>query len=143
MRAVSADSLAYSDGKVVTMYGKGGAEYSWRDPPSFRVVTSLISALMSTEEQLLHTMNIVVSAHPAVVNCRHPHTGVSLLQHVIAHANCHPLIELLLQAKCRIGLQADARGRTCLHVALEQGRWRSVQQLLDAIRQVSTTPTPL
>ena len=101
---------------------------------SFGVVGSLILTMLSNEEELLHTTKLIVDAHPAVVNSRDPETGQSLLQFVIAHANRNRLIDLLLSAQCRIGLQADSRGRTCLHVALEQGKWHALQQLLDALQ---------
>ena len=131
---ISQHSLAFSNGKYASMYGKGGTEYTWRDPPSFGVVGSLILTMLSNEEELLHTTKLIVDAHPAVVNSRDPETGQSLLQFVIAHANRNRLIDLLLSAQCRIGLQADSRGRTCLHVALEQGKWHALQQLLDALQ---------
>ena len=53
---------------------------------------------------------------------------------MILYANRAPLLDMLLGARCRISLQADVRGRTCLHAALDQGKWHSLQQLLDAFR---------
>ena len=69
-----------------------------------------------------------------MVNTRDQGTGASLLQFVICHANQARLLDMLLGAQCAIGLQADPNGRTCLHAAVEQGKWRSLQQLLDALR---------
>lgn len=98
------------------------------------MVASLIMTMLTSEDQLMHSVKLLIDAHPAVVNARDPETGASLLQFVIAHANQAKLLDLLLGAQCHIGLQADARGRTCLHTALEQGKWHSLQQLLEALR---------
>ena len=38
--------LAFTNGKGASMYGKGGTEYAWHDPPSFAHVTSLITRLL-------------------------------------------------------------------------------------------------
>ena len=132
---ISPDSLCFTNGIAASMYGKGGTEYTWRDPPSFGVVSALIMTMLSSEEELLHCTRLIVHSHPAIVNCRDPDSGASLLQFVIATANRSRLLDILLDARCRIGVQADARGRTCLHVAHEQGKWHSLQQLLDALRQ--------
>ena len=39
---ISPDSLCFTDGTTASMYGRGGTEYGWLDPPSFDVVYSLI-----------------------------------------------------------------------------------------------------
>ena len=49
---------------------------------------------------------------------------------------------MLLGARCHIGLQADSRGRTCLSSAIEQGKWRALQQLLEALRQKQISIVP-
>lgn len=128
------DSIAFTNGNACSMYGKGGMEYAWRDPPSFGVVASLIMTMLGNEEELLHCTKLIIDNHPAVVNSRDPETGASLLQFVISNANRSRLLDILLASQCRIGLQADMRGRTCLHQALENGKWHSLQQLLDALR---------
>ena len=35
--AISPDALCFSNGHFASVYGKGGTEYAWRDPPSFQV----------------------------------------------------------------------------------------------------------
>lgn len=60
---------------------------------------------------------------------------VSLLQFVVEQCNLPKLLDLLLDADCSIGLTPDLSGTTVLHTALAQGKWRSVQQLLDAVRR--------
>jgi len=131
---ISPDALCFTNGHFASLYGRGGTEYAWHDPPSFRAISSLIATMLTSEEQLLHSMRLILDAHPAIVNARDPDTGASLLHFVISHANQPKLFELLMSAQCLIGMQADAHGRTCLHAALEQGKWRSVQQLLEALR---------
>ena len=140
--AITPDALCYTNGTAASMYGKGGTAYGWRDPPSFGVLASLIMTPLLSEAQLLHCARLFVEAHPAVVNARDPESGASLLQFVICHANQARLLDMLLAARCTIGLQADAKGRTCLSAALEQGKWRSLQQLLAALRlrQLSIIP---
>ena len=39
---VTADALAYANGRRASMYGKGGTQFSWQDQPSFAVLSSLI-----------------------------------------------------------------------------------------------------
>ena len=53
------DSLCYTDGKLAAMYGKG-SDYSWRDPPSFRVVSSIINTMLTAEEQVRHGLYIIL-----------------------------------------------------------------------------------
>ena len=62
-----------------------------------------------------------------------PVSGTSLLQFAVMHCPIPRLIDGLLGVKCNIGLAADARNTTALHTAITQGKWRSLQQLLDAL----------
>ena len=139
---ISNDALCFTNGHGASMYGRAGTGYAWRDPPSFGVVASLIMTMLANEDELLHCTSLIIDSHPAVVNSRDPDTGASLLQFVISNANRSRLLDVLLAATCRIGLQADARGRTCLHSALEQGKWHSLQQLLDALRHERFSAIP-
>ena len=85
--AITPDALCYTNGTAASMYGKGGTAYGWRDPPSFGVVASLITNDILSQEQLLHCTQLVIDAHPAVVNARDPETGASLLQFVICQVS--------------------------------------------------------
>ena len=46
---ISQHSLAFANGQLASMYGQGGTEYGWADPPSFGVVASLILSMLSSE----------------------------------------------------------------------------------------------
>ena len=74
---VTADALAYANGRRASMYGKGGTQFSWQDQPSFAVLSSLIVTMMHSEKQLLRSLRLVTDRHPAVVNARHPRTAIS------------------------------------------------------------------
>lgn len=43
---ISSDSLCFTNGTAASMYGRGGTEYAWQDPPSFGVVASLILTML-------------------------------------------------------------------------------------------------
>ena len=49
---VTADALAYANGRRASMYGKGGTQFSWQDQPSFAVLSSLIVTMMHSEKQV-------------------------------------------------------------------------------------------
>ena len=105
---VTADALAYANGRRASMYGKGGTQFSWQDQPSFAVLSSLIETMMHSEKQLLRSLRLVTDRHPAVVNARHPRTGISLLQFVIEHCNHAAVLETLLEVDGRLALHALA-----------------------------------
>ena len=81
-------------------------------------MSSLLRVAIPLMSSLLLCVAIPLMTSPLCVlpvNSRDPETGASLLQFVISNANRARLLGVLLDAKCRIALQADARGRTCLH----------------------------
>ena len=63
--SMTKDSLCYSNGARATMFGAGGTHFGWNEQPSFSVVSSLIMSLLSTEEQLLKTISLILERHPA------------------------------------------------------------------------------
>eukprot|EP00966_Prymnesium_polylepis_P191180 4431148-Prymnesium_polylepis.1 len=98
--------------------------------------------MSSTEEKLLQCISLIISKHPTAVNTRDPVYGTSLLQFVIKQHNVPSVVDALLHAGCKIGLAADARNTTALHSAVRQGKWRSLQQLLDALLEARFGMSP-
>jgi WD40 repeat protein len=139
---LSANSICYTNGTWVSLYGQGGTGYGWRDPPSFKVVTGIIMSTITDEARLVGCMRLLIDSHPALVNSRHPATDASLLQMVVSRCHNTALLELMLQARCKIGMQSDAYGCTPLKQALKQGKWQALQRLLDALHQQRFTILP-
>ena len=145
--SLTRDSLGYTNGTRTTMFGAGGSAYGWNEKPSFQVVSGLIMSLLSVEEQLLKTVRLIINNHPAVVNGRalDSQGGGSLLHFVILNTNHPGLLELLLDAHCRLAMPLDKYDRSPLRIAVENGKWRSLQLLLDALRRkrFSILPAPM
>lgn len=134
--ALTQDCLCYTNGKVASTLGKGGgSSYAWRDQPSYSVVSSIISALLSDEMMLLRTLSLVVRQNPAVVNSADPDTGTTLIQFVVQNNQFKLLDVLLTTASCHIGYGVDAQEMGPLHLALSQGKWQGMQSLLDAMQK--------
>jgi len=131
--SVTPDSVCYTDGKYASLYGKPGVHYSWQDQPSYMVVSQLVNKMASTEEKLLQCVSLILEKHPTAVNLRDPLYGTSLIQFVIRDYNLPTIVQALLHADCKIGLAADRHEATALNSAVRQGKWRSLQQLLDAL----------
>ena len=127
-------SLCFSHGDHGVIFGKGGAHYSWQDQPSTAVIQSFIVSLLSTEDKLLECLSYFIAHHPAIVNSS-VSTGhkQSLLQFIVQSVSFQSVLELCLDSEIKAGLQPDVYGRTALDTALEQGKWRSLHLLLDAI----------
>ena len=53
--ALSPEALCFSHGRRCSLYGNGGAQYSWQDMPSYAVVQGLIKQMLSKPEELLKT----------------------------------------------------------------------------------------
>ena len=148
--SMTRDSLCYSSGIRATMFGAGGLHYGWNEMPSFQVVSSLIMSLLSAEDQLLKTVKLIMDRHPAIINMQAPKgtegtAGGSLLHFVILNTNHPQLLELLLNANCRIAMPRDLSGRSPLQLAQQNGKWRSLQLLLTALRKggFSIIPKPM
>ena len=145
--SMTKDSLCYSSGARATMFGAGGSHYGWNEKPSFQVVSSLIMSLLSVEDQLLKTVSLILDRHPAIINMRSPAgtEGGSLLHFVILNTNHPELLERLLNANCRIAMPKDINERSPLQIAYQNGKWRSLQLLLDALRRgrFSSIPGPM
>ena len=141
------DSIGFANGTRTTMLGAGGSHYGWHEKPSFQVVSGLIMSLLSYEEQLLKTVGLIVQSHPSIINARAPDVsgGGSLLHFVILNTNHPGLLELLLEADCRISMTLDKYERSPLRIAVENGKWRSLQLLLSALRRnrFSILPEPM
>ena len=140
--ALSPDALCFSHAKRCSLYGNGGAQYSWQDMPAFDVVRGLIKEMLSKPDELIKTMTLILDRHPAVVNARDPRNGSSLLHFVTEHCNVTQVLELLLQADCRIGLQQNYVGMTALHAALYHSKWGALRQLYGALLADRFTFTP-
>jgi hypothetical protein len=54
-------------------------------------------------------------------------------RYVIQNTNQPTLLERMLTADVRVGLARDWRGRSALHVAIEHGKWRALQLIIDAL----------
>ena len=54
--ALSPEALCFSHGRRCSLYGNGGAQYSWQDMPSYAVVQGLIKQMLSKPEELLKTL---------------------------------------------------------------------------------------
>lgn len=133
--SITSDAICFSNGTVASIYGGGEHAYGWGDAPSFGVFASLIMNPMLSAQQLTHCVELIMKSHPTVVNLRDPVTGTSMLQYVVSNSNNAKLLDTLLTATCSIGLYPDVDGRTCLHTALELGKWRAIQQLLGGFEQ--------
>ena len=92
--ALSADSLAYTDGLVASVLGHAGANYSWQDAPCFHVVSSWVMAMLQREDELLHAISLLLARSPALVNARHPESGASLLHYVVYNTNLSKLVQV-------------------------------------------------
>lgn len=91
---------------------------------------------------MMRFVALVIGRHPALVNARHPATGVSLVQFVVEACNQQPVLDKLLQVDCHIGLQPDGYGRTALHIALEQGKYALLRVMLRALLRRRFTVVP-
>ena len=141
------DSLGYTNGARTTMLGAGGQHYGWDEKPSFQVVAGLIMSLLSVEHQLLKTVKLIIDHHPSVINLSAPEVagGGSLLHFIILNTNHPDLLELMLSADCRIAMALDRYDRSLMKIAVENGKWRSLQLILSALHQkrFSVIPTPM
>ena len=54
--ALSPEALCFSHGRQCSLYGNGGAQYSWQDMPSYAVVQGLIKQMLSKPEELFETL---------------------------------------------------------------------------------------
>ena len=140
--SISQDSICYASGNHASLFGKGGAHYSWRDQPSFEVVSAQVLALASSEELLMRCLRHMISRHPAMINAHHPLLGTSLLQLVVQKCAFDEPLELLLNASCRVGLRPDFSGQTALSAALRSGKRQMLQHLLAAAREGRFTLIP-
>ena len=140
--AVMRDSLCFVNGTRATMFGAGGTHYGWREKPSFSVVTNLITTLLSSEEQLVKSIGLIVDHHPSIVNLRAPDGGGSLLSYVVANTNHPGLLERLMHANCLLSMPRDRYGRSLLNLAVENGKWHSLRLIIDALQRKAFSDTP-
>ena len=131
--SLTSDSICFTNGSYGSMYGKPGIQYSWQDQPSYVVVSQMVMQMLSNEEDLLTCLSLIMVKHPSTVNVRDRLLGTSLLQFVVRECNMPRVAEMMLRAECRIGLTPDKRGATALLTAIRQGKWKSLQLLLDAL----------
>ena len=120
--------MACTDASFSNVLGLPGNFHTWRDQPSFNFLSRNLASMPALEARDFFELNM--RRHPSIVNSRDPHTGTSLLQ---VAAECQPqLLELLLNASCRVGLQPALDGRTALHSAILRGDSYAVRTLLTA-----------
>ena len=133
--ATSSHSLGWSNGNRAMVLGRGGNCYGWQDQPSYRLITSLITELLSNEDQLLRCLTLIFKKHPSLALGIEPETGNSLLQFVVETCSRTPsVIEMMLYLRPQpIGLQPNMSGLTALHAAMAEGGWRAMQILQKAI----------
>ena len=140
--ALTRASLCFADGDAAKLFGAGGNSFSWQEQPAIEVMSDMILTMASNQETVLHSVQLVLERHPAIVNARFLDTGASLIQFVITQTNQPKLLHALLRADCQMGLPVDHSGRSALHVAIEQGKWHSLQLLLEALRSHHFTMIP-
>ena len=75
----------------------------------------------------------LIERYPATVNARQPASGKGLLQFVCEEAHNPSLLQLLLSAHCRIGLQPDRDRHTLLSAALHAGQQQMLRCVLRAL----------
>ena len=139
------DSIAFCNGHRATLFGASGSHCSWQEKPSFQVVTQVILSLLSVEEQLLRSVQLIIQRHPSCVNSRDDQGSGSLLHFIIDKTNQPELLDKLLSANCRLAMPRDRLGRSPLQLAIQHGKWRSLQLMLDAIihKKFSISPAPM
>lgn len=155
---LTGDSICYANGRRATMYGNGHGHYGWRDQPSYSVVSRLLLSMLGSEERLCRALMLLLRRHPAIVNSRRdespkhdssgalavqlPGSGTSLLQLLVRQCSFPSVLQLMLQASCRVGLLPDARASTALDTAIQHGRWFAVQQLIKKVLAGEIAATP-
>jgi len=130
---VTTDSLCFTEGKDMGIFGSI-SRYGWRDHPAFEVISSVMISLLSSEDQLLRCMRLILGANPAVVNSRSPVTGSTLVHFAVHNSSNTHLLEALLSADCKVGLAPDKKGRSPLEIAIEGGKWGALKLLLKAVQ---------
>ena len=109
-------------------------------------MSGIVTSLLSVEDQLLRSMQLLIKRHPAVVNSVDEHgSGGSLLHFVIDRTNQPELLEILLNANCRIALQRDKHERSPIQLTIQTGKFRSMQLILEALinKRFSMIPQPM
>ena len=126
--AIQKAGLCWAAGNQAIMLGRGGNSFGPFDRPSYELVTSLISELLSNEELLLRCLGHLLRRHPSLVN------HDSLIRFVSETCSRTPsVLQLLFSSPVGIGIIPNSDGVTALHVAMTSGGWRPMQIILDAI----------
>lgn len=131
--SITSNCLLFTEGKETVIFGAAGG-YRWRDQPSFEVASFLIISLLSSEDQLLKSIRLILEASPAVVNSRSQVTGSSLIHFAVHNSSNTLLLEALLSCDCKVGLAPDKRGRSPLTIAVDGGKWGALKLLLRALQ---------
>jgi len=131
--SITSDAICFANGKQATMYGKAGIQYGWQDQPAHGVVSQMMLSMLSTEEILLKYISLVLAKHPSVVNSQDALTGKSLLQFAVEKCPMPRVIDVFLKANVKLGMGGDVQNKTALYTSVLQGKWRALQQIIDAL----------
>ena len=84
--AITGDSVCYTQGPDVYVYGLGGTRYSWTDQPSFQHVSQLALSSAGAEDDVLLSIQLSLDANPSMANVRSAEHGQTVSIHGKAHA---------------------------------------------------------
>ena len=142
--SLSDHSVAYTVGTTSGVYGFEG-DFVWSDMPSYEVTTSWVMAMIGDEEELLHALSLLLERSPALVNTKHPETGLSLLHFAVQHTNQPKLMQMLLDSSCSVGLGTSlGKYSICstLELSITLGKLPLLQRMLEAARTPSFAKAP-
>ena len=125
---VTDNGICYANGCRATILGGGGYDLAWSEAPSVGMAVGLIMATRGNDLDIVNSLGNLIEKHPAAANFVLP-DGRPLLQYVIERSPQPTIVTLLLNADCRLHLT-----ESILRAALDSGKRRIVQQLLEALR---------
>jgi len=105
----STDSMAVSSQCNVYIFGTNKNNYGLQARPSFHYAIELFEDRTA--------LNILVKNHPTIANCRDFNTGDTVL-HCAVRGRETEVVNILLSTDCTIGLTANSKGFTAIHLAV-------------------------
>ena len=105
---LSASSITYTQGNQCIRYGRDQSMYGWRDLPSYAALESLLKQRPSGWRSLC----ALVKMQPALLNSRHPSTGLSFLQKLVREGVDGKMFDALTAASPTVGLLSTLRRAT-------------------------------
>jgi hypothetical protein len=135
---ITRDSVGFTQGDKVCVYGLGGTRYAWWDQPSFQHASQL---LLSAAGDLM-SLQLSLEANPSMANARSGETGKNLLEFAVEPGQSTVLLDHLLHADCKLGLQANASGLCAVDIALSHNKISALRRLLGALLDSRLQVTP-